>query len=219
MHRKWQDEPAIIRNCTMTLSALGLFAGAILMLGLSPGPTTIALVARVITHGGWSVLPFTIALWLGEAVWLTAAVLGLSVFLQQLGWTFAIIKWAGFLFLALLACQMWFVRPASDARELPAETSPLRMFCAGLTVTFTNPKIIAFYLALLPTVMDLRQVSLGDWITLTATLVVTLAMIDIFYILLAETARRRAGAVGKSRLVSRCSAVAMGSAAIIVAWR
>lgn len=203
----------------MTLSALGLFAGAILMLALLPGPTAVALVARVITHGGWSVLPFTLALWLGEALWLTAAILGLSVFLQQLDWAFIAVKWAGFLFLTLLAWQMWRTQPAGGGHPAPRETSPARLFCAGLAVTFTNPKIIVFYLALLPAVMDLRQVSFGDWALLTGTLVVTLAMIDVLCILLAEATRRGARVVGTSRLVSRCGAVAMGSAAIFVAWR
>lgn len=87
----------------MTLSALVLFAGAILALALTPGPTAVALVARVISHGGWSVLPFVLALWIGEALWLTLAVLGLSVFLQQFGWAFFAVKWAGVLFLVFLA--------------------------------------------------------------------------------------------------------------------
>lgn len=203
----------------MTLSALGLFAGAIFIVAISPGPTVVALVARVITHGGWSVLPFTLALWIGEALWLTVTVLGLSVFLAQFDWAFAVIKWLGVLFLIFLAYKMWFAPHAVDERSLPEETSAVKLFLAGLTVTFTNPKVIAFYLALLPAVMDFGHISFGDWIELTVTLVAVLATIDIGFIILAEIARRRIRAIHNSRLVNKCSAVAMGGAAMMIAAR
>jgi threonine/homoserine/homoserine lactone efflux protein len=203
----------------MTLSAIGLFAGAILALALSPGPTAVALVARVLTQGGWSVLPFTLALWIGEALLLTATLLGLSVVLQQLGWALVAVKWAGVLFLVYFAWRMWFDRRDQDANALPTEHSRLKLFLAGLAVTFTNPKIIAFYLALLPAIIDFDQISFGDWVTLTTTLIVVLAMIDIFYIVLAETARRRIRTTNRSFFINRCGALAIGSAAVMIAMR
>jgi threonine/homoserine/homoserine lactone efflux protein len=203
----------------MTLSALGLFAGAILALALSPGPTAVALVARVITHGGWSVLPFTLALWIGEALWLTIAVLGLSVFLQQFGWAFIAVKWTGVLVLIFLAYGMWSGAKADGGSDLSAVTSRPKLFLAGLAVTFTNPKIIVFYLALLPAVVDLRQVSFGDWSALTVTLIATLAAIDILCIILAETARHRIRTIGTLHFANRCGAIAMGSAAVMIAMR
>lgn len=203
----------------MTLSAIGLFAGAILALALTPGPTAVALVARVVTHGGWSVLPFTLALWVGEALWLTVAILGLAVFLQHFDWALIALKWGGVLALICLAYGMWREPGASDGPAPPFEASRLRLFLAGLIVTFTNPKIIVFYLALLPAIIDLRRVSVGDWLALTATLIAVLAMIDLFYIVIAETVRRCIRKPGRSRLVNRCGAVAMGCAALMIAGR
>jgi len=202
----------------MTLSALGLFAGAIFFIAISPGPTVIALVARVITHGGVSVIPFTLALWIGEAAFFTFAVLGLAAFLHQFAWAFVIIKCVSVIFLTYLACKMWF-NEHKEAEALPEADSPWKLFLAGLAVTFTNAKVIAFYLALLPAVLDFAHITIGDWVTLTVTLVAVLAMIDIFYIVLAEIARRRIRAVGHLRLVHRCSAVAMGGAAAVIAAR
>lgn len=202
----------------MTLSALGLFAGAIFFIAISPGPTVIALVARVITHGGVSVIPFTLALWIGEAAFFTLAVLGLAAFLHQFAWSFVIIKCVSVIFLTYLACKMWF-NEHKEAEALPEASSPWKLFLTGLAVTFTNAKVIAFYLALLPAVLDFAHITIGDWATLTLTLVAVLASIDIFYIVLAEIARRRIRAVGHSRLVHRCSAVAMGSAAVVIAAR
>lgn len=203
----------------MTLSALGLFAGAIFLIAISPGPTVVALVARVMTHGGFSVLPFTLALWIGEAVWLTVAVLGLSALLMQFGWALAAIKWLGVVVLVFLAWRMWRAPKDAGDEALPAETSPIKLFLAGLAVTFTNPKVIAFYLALLPAIMDLGGISFSDWAVLTMTLIAILALIDISYIVLAEVARRRIHALSRSRLVNRCGAVAMSGAAFMIATR
>ena len=100
----------------MTLSALGLFAAAIFILAISPGPTAVALVARVISHGGLSVLPFTAALWIGEAFFFTVAVLGLSALLTQFAWALVLIKWAGVLYLVYVAYRLWFAAAAQDAQ-------------------------------------------------------------------------------------------------------
>lgn len=204
-------------NVTMTLSALGLFAAAIFMLAISPGPTAVALVARVISHGGLSVLPFTAALWIGEAFFFTVAVLGLSAILNQFAWALTLIKWAGVLYLVWLACRMWFSM-AQTGQTQPGETaSPVRLFLAGLAVTFTNAKIIAFYLALLPAVVDFAHISFTSWLELTLVLVSVLAAIDLAYILLAEIARHRLGSLGHSRLLNKCSALALGGAACLIA--
>ncbi|MBL8790156.1 MAG: LysE family translocator, partial [Rhizobiales bacterium] len=58
----------------MELTALALFAAALFVNAGSPGPSIAALVARVISRGLGSVLPFLAAMWLGEALWLVAAV-------------------------------------------------------------------------------------------------------------------------------------------------
>ncbi|WP_162913993.1 LysE family translocator [Taklimakanibacter lacteus] len=79
------------------------------------------------THDGWSVLPFTLALWVGEAVFFTIAVLGLAAFLHQFAYAFIVIKWLGVILLTYLACKMWFGRRAqdTDGQALPEATSPV----------------------------------------------------------------------------------------------
>ena len=60
----------------MDVSSLLIFAGALLVAAGSPGPSIAALVARVLSGGLRDVLPFLLAMWIGEAVWLTLAVFG-----------------------------------------------------------------------------------------------------------------------------------------------
>ena len=76
-----------------------------------------------------------------------------------------------------------------------------------------------FYLALLPTIIDLNNISLIGWGELTATMFVVLAAIDIGYIVLAGRARKFIRSAKAMRAANKCSALAMGSAAIVMATR
>jgi threonine/homoserine/homoserine lactone efflux protein len=201
----------------MTLSALGLFAAAIFILAISPGPTAVALMARVISHGGFSVLPFTAALWIGEVFFFTVAVLGLSALLSQFAWALTLIKWTGVLYLVFLAYRLWFAAAAAHGALLAEPGSPARLFLAGLAVTFTNAKVIAFYLALLPAVVDFAQISFASWLELTLVLISVLAAIDLGYIAVAEFVRRRLGSLGHTKILNKCSALALAGAACLIA--
>lgn len=62
----------------MTPMALFIFAVALIADSIRPGPTVAALVARVLSRGTRDVLPFLIAIWVGEAIWLSIALAVLS---------------------------------------------------------------------------------------------------------------------------------------------
>ena len=203
----------------MDAASLLIFAGALFVAAGSPGPSIAALVARVLTGGIKSVLPFLAAMWVGEAIWLSLAVFGLALVAQTFQLAFTVIKWAGVFYLLWLAGKMWFapVRTQSDA--LPAADAPWRMFAAGLAVTLGNPKIMMFYLALLPTIIDLGHVSTIGWLALTATMVVVLMAIDIGWALAASQARRLMKSPLAMRVANRLSATVMAGAAAAIATR
>ena len=151
----------------MELSSLLIFAGALFVAAGSPGPSIAALVARVISKGFRDVLPFLLAMWIGEAIWLSLAVFGLAVVAQTFHLAFVIVKWVGVAYLVYLAWKMWTAPVAVREGELPREDSPARLFLAGMAVTLGNPKIMMFYLALLPTIIDLASVTVLGWAELT----------------------------------------------------
>ena len=135
----------------MELTSLLIFAGALFVAAGSPGPSIAALVARVISKGFRDVLPFLAAMWIGEAIWLSLAVFGLAFVAQTFHFAFVIVKWAGVAYLAYLAWKMWTAPVAVRDGDMPREDTPFRLFFAGMAVTLGNPKIMMFYLALLPT--------------------------------------------------------------------
>lgn len=204
----------------MSITALAVFALALLVDAASPGPTVAALVSRILTHGFRDVLPFLAAVWIGEAVWLTLTVAGLAAAAQTLGTLFLVVKYAGVAYLFYLAWGMWHAPVGGTvAASHPERKSPWRMFVAGLLVSIGNPKNLVFYLALLPALIDLRHVGPAGWLELVATMIVTLALVDLSWSLAAVQARRLFASRRAMRVVGRVSASLMAGAAVAVAAR
>jgi threonine/homoserine/homoserine lactone efflux protein len=203
----------------MDPSLLLVFAGALLVAAGSPGPSIAALVSRVLTRGFRDVLPFLAAMWLGEVLWLTLAVAGLAAIAETFHMLFVGIKWAGIAYLLYLAWKMWTAPDTVDSATLATDRSPIRMFFAGLAVTLGNPKIMVFYLALLPSIIDLGTITLLGWTELALTLLVVLIAIDLSWSLLAVKARTFLRTPRAVRVTNRASATLMTGAAVAIATR
>lgn len=201
----------------MTLSALSVFALALILSAGSPGPSIAALVARVLTGGLRSVLPFLAAMWLGEVLWLTMAVAGLAAIAQSFHTAFLVLKYLGVAYLLYLAWQMWRAPAETKGSDLPSRRSGWAMFAAGMMVTLGNPKIMLFYMALLPTLIDMSTVGLTSWVELVATTLVVLVAVDLVWALLAAKARRFLTSPRAVRIANRMSAGMMAGAAAAIA--
>lgn len=203
----------------MTLTSLLIFAGALLVAAGSPGPSIAALVARVISKGFHDVFPFLAAMWIGEAIWLSMAVFGLAFVAQTFHIAFVAVKWVGAGYLAYLAWKMWTAPVAVGDRHIPHDDSPTRLFLAGMAVTLGNPKIMMFYLALLPTIIDLGAVTPLGWAELTLTMAIVLVAIDLAWVVAAAQARKLLKSERAMRIANRVSATTMGAAAAAIAAR
>ena len=203
----------------MDPTVLLVFAGALFVAAGSPGPSIAALVSRVLTRGFRDVLPFLAAMWVGEVLWLTLAVAGLAAIAETFHLLFVAIKWVGIAYLLFLAWKMWTASETVDPATLAADRSPVRMFLAGLAVTLGNPKIMVFYLALLPSIVDLRAITVVGWAALALTLLVVLVCIDLTWSVLAIQARRVLRSPRAVRRANRASATLMTGAAVAIATR
>ncbi len=203
----------------MDSTSLLIFAGALIVAAGSPGPSIAALVARVLTRGWRDVLPFLAAMWAGEALWLSLAVFGLAVVAQSFHLLFTVIRFLGVAYLLYLAWKMWTAPVTVNDGALPRERSARKLFVAGMAVTLGNPKIMLFYLALLPTIVDLAQVTALGWAELTATMLAVLVAVDMAWVLLAAQARRFLRSARAMRAANRAGASMMAGAAAAIAAR
>jgi threonine/homoserine/homoserine lactone efflux protein len=203
----------------MEITSLLIFAGALIVAAGSPGPSVAILVARVLAHGPRDVLPFLAAMWIGEGIWLALAVWGLSAIAQSFYLAFLVIKWAGVAYLLLLAWRMWNAPSHLGHGGAPERVSPAKMFAGGLAVTLGNPKIMVFYMALLPTIIDLRDLSLLGWAELTGTMLLVLVAVDVAWVTMAVRVRRFLQSPQAIRIANRCGAGMMAGAATAIAAR
>lgn len=163
-------------------------------------------------------MPFLAAMWLGEVVWLAIAVAGLTALAESYSLVFQTLKWCGVAYLLVLAWQMWVGDTDIEPEQIEGRGG-WRMFFAGLLITFGNPKIMVFYVALLPTLLDMHNIGLSGWASLTLVTVVVLAMIDLTYVVLAQRARALLTQPEWLKWVNRSCAGVMTTAAALIATR
>jgi threonine/homoserine/homoserine lactone efflux protein len=204
----------------MNVAALVLFGSTLLGAAASPGPGIAALVARVIGRGAEGAVAFAGGLVLGDLVWLAVAILGLAVVAQTFHEVFLVIKYVGAAYLVYLAWRMWTAPVA--AHELEADRRRDRhgrMFLAGLALTLGNPKVVAFYLALLPNLIDLTRVGLLGYVELASVSIAVLTIVFGAYIVAAARARALFRSPRALRLLNRAGGTMMAGAAVAVATK
>jgi threonine/homoserine/homoserine lactone efflux protein len=205
----------------MDLTSLAVFAGILLLAAGTPGPNIGALVARVISRGHKGVFPFMLGLWIGDAVWLSLAVWGLSTLAHNFHTVFLVLKYGGLLYLAYLAWKMWFA-PVSDLINeeiIPRRNEAGGLFLSALAITLGNPKIMVFYVAILPTVIDLTGVSILGWGELLLVMFAVLAVVYNAWVLLAVQARRFLRTPRMVKIANRTCAGMMAGVAVAIATR
>ncbi|WNN36901.1 LysE family translocator (plasmid) [Pantoea agglomerans] len=160
------------------IAALGLAAAI-------PGPGMTALVARSVSGGAITGFTMLAGLILGDLIYLSVAVFGLAVIAHTFTSLFTLIKWGASLFLCLLAWQFWCHQPQAINIDQKATKRELASaWFSGLTITLGNPKTIAFYLAILPLVISLDNVSFQMWggllVPLTVLVLLSVGAVFIF---------------------------------------
>lgn len=203
----------------MTLMALLIFAGALIADSVSPGPTVAALVARVLSQGVRNVLPFLIAIWIGEAIWLSVALAGLAALAASFHLLFEIIKWVGVAYLFYLAWVLFTSQPEVGDPEPSTKGKGFSAFMSGLSISIGNPKNMLFYLTLMPSLIDMKGVTAMGWLQLVLTLLVTLVAVDLSWVFLASKARTFLRNSRAIRRINQVSGATMALAAAAIATR
>ncbi len=126
------------------------FAAVVALLTVTPGLDT-ALVLRTSLMAGrrpaWGV---TLGIQLGTLIWGVLTAAGLSALLAASRPAYEVLRWAGVAYLVSMGLRMILSR-RHDLPELERqEVGFWRGFGRGLTTNLLNPKVGAFYVAMLP---------------------------------------------------------------------
>ncbi|MBN4665144.1 MULTISPECIES: LysE family translocator [Pandoraea] len=197
------------------------FALALLVGAGTPGPGIAAIVARVLGRGTQGAIAFTAGVAIGDVVWLTLAVLGVAALAHTFSGVFLAIKYAGAAYLLYLAWKMWHapaIAPTEPMAAVPRERS-WRLFLGGLSVTMGNPKVVVFYFALLPNLLDLQRVTALGYLEVVGVTLAVLTLVFGTYIVLAARARRLLSSARAVRRLNRATGTVMAGAAVAIATR
>lgn len=205
----------------MTLATMLIFLLAYATAVAVPGPGLAALLARVLARGPVGIAPFIGGFIMGDLIWFAVAVAGMAALAETLGSLFTVIRFAGAAYLLYVAYKLVTARPEPvDLNAEPALSSGAgREFASSLALALGNPKVILFFMALLPTVVDLSSLSVGTGLELAVLICVVQALILGAYTYAAARARRLFTSRRAVRALNIGTGTVLASAAAAVATR
>lgn len=148
---------------TITLADAALYAIALLVLFLTPGPVWVALLARAMSGGFQAAWPLALGVVVGDVIWPLLAILGVT-------WIVGVFS-SFMIVLRVIACltflTMGFLIIRARDRSIATDSRLTRPgmwagFIAGVAVILGNPKAILFYMGVLPGFFDLRGLTWPD---------------------------------------------------------
>ena len=148
---------------TVNPTQLALYAGALFILFLTPGPVWVALIARAMAGGFNAAWPLALGVVVGDVLWPLLAIFGVSLIASVYGGFLDILRYGA----AVIFIGMGYLL-IRNAKAALGEDSRLTRpgmwagFLAGLLVILSNPKAILFYMGILPGFFDLSSMTGWD---------------------------------------------------------
>ncbi len=141
-----------------TASTLVVFLGAAFVLAALPGPGQFYIAGRTLAAGRPDGLASCFGTALGGLVHVAAGAIGVSALIMASATAFGALKILGGLYLLYLGVQTW--RSADQpivADDTPTRSDIWRAIRQGALVEATNPKMAAFFLALIPQFIEAER--------------------------------------------------------------
>jgi threonine/homoserine/homoserine lactone efflux protein len=204
----------------MDLPALLLFAGVYALAVSTPGPGLAAVVARGLGQGLAAGPAFVAGFVVGDLIWLTIAATGMAVIAHSLESLFQVIKYAGCAYLLWMAWKIWSspAKPA-DVVATTGKVASWPSFLGSLALTLGNPKVVVFFLSIMPLVIDIKAITPLAFAELAVIVVLVITPVMTAALVLADRARRVFTSERALRRINRGTAVVMAGAAVVIATR
>jgi threonine/homoserine/homoserine lactone efflux protein len=202
----------------MDITGLLLFASVYFVAVASPGPGIAAVVARGLGQGLQAAPAFIAGFVIGDLIWFTIAATGLAVIAQTFETLFLVIKYAGCLYLLFMAWKIWTAPvKTGDVAAATGRVRSLPSFLGSLSLTLGNPKVIVFFLSLMPLVVDVKAITPLVFVEMAAVIILVFTPVLAFTLLLANRARRVFTSETALRRINRGTAGIMAGAAVAIA--
>jgi len=202
----------------MTLSALIALLIASIIVKASPGPGVFATAGHAMINGFSSALCFVGGVMLGDLLYIIAVLLGLAVIAREFNDVFFAIRLIGGGYLIYLGIKAFRSASAPNAALKGAVVGRGKAFLNGLLLTLGNPKVILFYVGLMPTFIDIAVLTPIDMVILCLVLTLDLGCILAIYAFAADRARKLFTSSKATRRMNQgAGAVLAGSGVAVIA--
>lgn len=157
-------------------------------LAVTPGPGVLYIVTRSLVQGRRFGLASVAGVALGNLGNALAASVGLAALFAVSSLAFAIVKYAGALYLVYLGVQMLRSPSGEQSAAVPAAVPLQRIFRDGFVVALLNPKTTVFFAAFLPQFLNPGSPPMFQSVALGFLFVAIAAATDSAYALAAGAA-------------------------------
>ena len=186
---------------TVTFVEASLYASALFLLFITPGPVWLAVIARSVSGGFQSAWPLALGVALGDVLWPLLVILGLSALAESHDNFLIILRYvAGGILIFMGLGIIRYADKVLTSNNALTRPGMWAGFIAGFVAVTANPKASVFYIALLPSFFDISAVNWQDIVVicvlsfcvpLLGNLVVALSVDRIRRFLQSDTAVQR----------------------------
>ena len=204
----------------MSISGLAFFTLVYFIFVITPGPGVAAMIARGLGTGlrGW--FPYALGFMLGDMTWFTIAATGLAALAHEFAFAFMAVKYAGCAYLIFLAWKIWIAPPlVTDIEKTNVATAAWPSFIGALTLCLGNPKVIVFFISIMPLVVDVTHVTLWSYLAMLLVMTPFAPLLTFSLLYLAKRARMIFQSSAALKRINRGSAALMAGAATLIALK
>lgn len=195
---------------SVTLAQLALYAGALLVLFLTPGPVWLALIARSMSGGFQAAWPLALGVSIGDIVWPFLAILGLAWVVAEVDGIMTLLRWVACVVFLWMGWQAIRTADAGIDSDRRLTRPGLRAgFVAGVVAILGNPKAILFYMGVLPGFFDLATVTAADIAVIVGMSVSVPLAGNLVFALFIDRARRLVASPRALRITNLAAGWAM----------
>jgi threonine/homoserine/homoserine lactone efflux protein len=168
------------------------FLFIIFLFAITPGPGVFALLARSLASGAKPCISMALGMAISDVIYLILACFGLAVIAEQWAGLFMIIRFIGTFYLLYLGWKMWTASPEASLNS-GVDSSTLSVgkgLAQGFLISASNPKVIFFYIAFLPSIMDLGSLTSADIVLASGITLIGLMLGLMLVAICASSARQ-----------------------------
>src|SRR4030081_3209402 len=172
----------------MSLQVYLAFVAACIALALIPGPVVTLVIANGLRHGTRAALTNIAGVQAGLTIVIVIVAVGLTTLMATMGCWFDWVRFAGAAYLVWLGIKL--IRAPVEGVDADAPPPPPRggFFLQGFLVLLSNPKVLVFFGAFIPQFVDMSKDHFSQVALLGVTFMVTGAITDSIYAVLAGRA-------------------------------